>query len=78
MGEEGGDAGAVLNASDEVSVAAFLAGEIGFQDIHRVNRSVLDRRSPRSGGLEELLRADADARRAARAEVETIAGIASS
>ncbi len=33
---------AVLNAANEVSVAAFLAGRLRFDDIHRVNHATLD------------------------------------
>jgi 1-deoxy-D-xylulose-5-phosphate reductoisomerase len=77
---EGGDAGAVLNAADEVAVEAFLAGEIGFQDIVRVGRSVLEGRPalaqevPR---LEALFQSDASARRRARALAAELASIAS-
>ena len=38
----GGTAGAVLNAANEAAVARFLAGEIGFLDIARACRAVLD------------------------------------
>jgi len=70
--EEGGDAGAVLNAADEVAVAAFLAGEVGFTDIARINAALLDRRPGYAGSVEELLRADQAARRLARDEVRRI------
>ena len=59
---EGGDAGATLNAADEVAVAAFLAGEIGFQEIVRVNRTVLESRSGSADTVEAQLRADTTAR----------------
>ena len=39
----GGTAPAVLNAANEVAVAAFLAGQIGFLDIEAVNEATLDR-----------------------------------
>ncbi len=70
----GSDAGAVLNAADEVAVAAFLAGEIGFQDIARVNRRVLERRPGLDHSVEALLRADARARELARSEVDDLRG----
>jgi 1-deoxy-D-xylulose-5-phosphate reductoisomerase len=38
----GGTAGAALNAANEAAVARFLNGEIGFQDIPRACRAVLD------------------------------------
>ncbi|MCB9916540.1 MAG: 1-deoxy-D-xylulose-5-phosphate reductoisomerase [Planctomycetes bacterium] len=71
--EEGADAGCVLNAADEVAVAAFLAGELDFRDIQRVNARVLDQRPGRAGSLAELLAADARARELARAEVSAAA-----
>ena len=37
----GGTAPAALNAANEVAVAAFLEGRLGFLDIHELNRSVL-------------------------------------
>jgi 1-deoxy-D-xylulose-5-phosphate reductoisomerase len=66
---EGADSGCVLNAADEVTVQAFLDGRIGFQDIERVNRSVLDRRPGAAGSVEELLESDRIARELARAEL---------
>ena len=67
--EEGLDAGAVLNAADEVAVAAFLAGEIRFPDMARIHRSVLDRRPGHADSVEDLLRSDGLAREMARAEI---------
>lgn len=70
---EGGSAGCTLNAADEVAVAAFLEGRIGFQDIGRVNRSVLDRR-PRAGeDLQALLKLDADSRALAAETIDRLA-----
>jgi 1-deoxy-D-xylulose-5-phosphate reductoisomerase len=40
--QRGGTAGAALNAANEAAVARFLKGEIGFLDIARANRSILD------------------------------------
>src|SRR5262245_17864621 len=59
---EGGDAGAALNAADEEAVQAFRARRIGFQDIARVNRSVLERRPRLSGSVDALRLADQRAR----------------
>jgi 1-deoxy-D-xylulose-5-phosphate reductoisomerase len=39
--EEGGSAPAVLNAANEVAVAAFLGGRIGFSDIARLVEDAL-------------------------------------
>ncbi|MEZ4648845.1 MAG: 1-deoxy-D-xylulose-5-phosphate reductoisomerase [Candidatus Eisenbacteria bacterium] len=66
--EEGGTAPAVLNAGDEVLVAAFLAGEIRFPQIADCLARVLDARPDEPvDGLGSLLAADAWARREARA-----------
>ena len=58
-----GTAGAALNAANEAAVARFLAGEIGFLDIPRACRSVLDHHpfDPRPN-LDSLWRVDAWAR----------------
>jgi len=70
---EGGDAGATLNAADEEAVQAFRSGRIGFQDIARVNRSVLERRARLSGSVDALLLADQRARELARTEIARLA-----
>lgn len=49
----GGGAPTVLNAANEVAVAAFLSGKIGFLDIARVVESVLDEMSAH-GALQNL------------------------
>ena len=67
--ELGEDAGAALNAADEVAVEAFLKREIAFTEIARINAAVLAGRSGRAGSVPALLQADASARRAARAEI---------
>jgi 1-deoxy-D-xylulose-5-phosphate reductoisomerase len=62
----GGGAPAVLNAANEVAVAAFLERRIGFLDIERVVEAALDRVA---GGplnrLDDVYRTDAEARRVA-------------
>jgi 1-deoxy-D-xylulose-5-phosphate reductoisomerase len=60
----GGTAGAALNAANEAAVARFLAGELGFLDIARACRAVLDYHTydPRPT-LETLWSVDAWARR---------------
>ena len=63
---EGGDAGAVLNAADEVVVAAFLEGRLPFPEIARIDRLVLERPRPAPGpGIAARLASDAAARRIA-------------
>jgi 1-deoxy-D-xylulose-5-phosphate reductoisomerase len=62
-GRAAGTATAVLNAADEVAVAAFLDGRIGYQDIGRVVADVLDRHVVMTpGDVEDVLMADAEGR----------------
>jgi 1-deoxy-D-xylulose-5-phosphate reductoisomerase len=56
---------AVLNAANEVAVAAFLEGAIRFTDIHRVNESIVDAVRPTASdaaSIDDLLALDARAR----------------
>ena len=77
-GRRGGTAPAVLNAADEVAVEGFLRGEIGFLDIHEVNRHTLERHHPRPAhSLAEVLAADVEGRRLAREHMAGAGGIAS-
>ena len=63
-GEVGGTLPAVLNAANEVAVAAFCAGAIGFPQITRHVAQVMDRHTVVARPtLEEILAADAWARR---------------
>jgi len=63
----GGTAPALLNAANEVAVAAFLEGRIGFWDIQACNSAVLARiPSETAGSLEAVLAADRNARDNAR------------
>ena len=72
-GLEGGTAPAVLNAADEVAVAAFLAGRIGFMDIPRVVSSALEAvPAEPAADLDAVLAADARAREAAHAAIEGV------
>jgi len=66
--EEGGTAPAVLNAANEVAVAAFLAGQARFTDIAAACAEALERvGSEQAESLEIALAADARARAEARA-----------
>ena len=66
-GRAGGVVPAALNAANEVTVAAFLAGEIGFLDIAAINRSVVEACEPLpADSLETVLEADRWARARAR------------
>jgi 1-deoxy-D-xylulose-5-phosphate reductoisomerase len=75
--ELGADSGAVLNAADEVAVEAFLEGRLAFPDLHRVVRTVLERRPGLSGSIERLLVADARARELAQAAVAELSTLRS-
>lgn len=68
----GGGAPTALNAANEIAVAAFLAGKIGFLDVARVVESVLDALNGEGalgklGDLEQVFAIDAHARRRADA-----------
>jgi len=68
--EAGGAKTVALNAADEVAVAAFLEGRIGFNEIPRIIEDVLS--ATNSGTLESIgnvLEADAGARRLAHQRV---------
>jgi 1-deoxy-D-xylulose-5-phosphate reductoisomerase len=63
-GESGGTAPCVLNAADEVAVAAFLAGQIPFSGIATAIEAVLEEMPARPvGHFDDLFAADAEARR---------------
>ncbi|KKC27493.1 1-deoxy-D-xylulose-5-phosphate reductoisomerase [Sphingomonas sp. SRS2] len=69
----GGARPAILNAANEVAVAAFLAGQIGFLDIALIVRKVLDRYDPLApASIDDVFAIDAEARRSARAAMEII------
>ncbi len=71
----GGTAPAVLNAANEVAVQAFLEGRLNFAGISRVIDSVLQRNSASVvKSLEDILSADAAARRVAAALIAHSAG----
>jgi 1-deoxy-D-xylulose-5-phosphate reductoisomerase len=66
----GGNRGAILNAADEIAVAAFLAGRLAFDQIPRV----IDDAVGRWGGsdepdLDQILAMDGEVRAALRAEL---------
>ena len=65
---------AVLNAANEVAVAAFLERRIRFDQIHELNLATLQAVSPeRPGSLEDLLALDAQSRQAAERVVSRLA-----
>jgi 1-deoxy-D-xylulose-5-phosphate reductoisomerase len=70
-GRAGGLAPATLNAANEIAVEAFLAGRIRWIDIPDVLSAVLDRHNGGAAStLDDVLGADADARRLAARLVE--------
>jgi 1-deoxy-D-xylulose-5-phosphate reductoisomerase len=66
----------VLNAANEEAVAAFLAGTVSFDRIHRVNCRTVEALIPGPGApdsLESLLALDHEARRRAAEHVKVFA-----
>jgi 1-deoxy-D-xylulose-5-phosphate reductoisomerase len=71
--KKGGAHPAALNAADEIAVAAFLEGQLPFLGIPEVIERVLARTPTiRLNSIEDVLNADAEARRQAREEVSTL------
>jgi 1-deoxy-D-xylulose-5-phosphate reductoisomerase len=72
---EGGVAPAVLNAANEVAVAAFLEGKLRYTAIPRVIEQALERMpAAPADALESVLEADRGARRAAADSVAALMG----
>src|ERR1700678_3245275 len=68
--EAGGAKTVALNAADEVAVAAFLEGDIPFDEIPRIiEAAVSASNSGKLGSIQEVLEADAEARRYAQERV---------
>jgi 1-deoxy-D-xylulose-5-phosphate reductoisomerase len=75
-GRAGGTAPCVLNAADEVAVAAFLAGRIGFTAIPAlIERVLLAMPSVQPTHFEDLFAVDAEARRRTEEEVGELARV---
>lgn len=71
--DRGGTAPAVMAAADEVAVAAFLKGAIGFMDIVCVVRRVLDRADfSLNPDYQTIIEADAQGRRFANETIQTL------
>jgi 1-deoxy-D-xylulose-5-phosphate reductoisomerase len=73
--EAGGAKPVALNAADEVAVAAFLDGQIRFDEIPRLIEDVLS--ATKTGKMEsihQVLATDLEARRVARERVEKVRG----
>jgi 1-deoxy-D-xylulose-5-phosphate reductoisomerase len=73
-GRAGGTAPCVLNAADEVAVAAFLDGRIGFTAIGAAIERVLEEMPARQPThFEDLFEVDAEARRRTEEQVKGLA-----
>jgi 1-deoxy-D-xylulose-5-phosphate reductoisomerase len=71
--QEGGARPAILNAANEIAVAAFLEGKIGFLDIAAICENTLAGYSPGAlNNLDALFMIDAEARRYAHAIIKGI------
>ena len=71
--DAGGASPAVLNAANEIAVAAFLAGRIGFLEIAAIVADTLERYAPEAPAtLDAVLAVDAEARVVARSRVEDL------
>lgn len=74
---EGHSAPVILNAANEIAVAAFLRGDIGFLDIALLNETLLNTLSPtKIDAIESVMSVDADARKAAALWVRKNGGAA--
>lgn len=71
--ERGGDTACVINAANEVAVAAFLAGEIGFNDIYRTIENTLAR-APHIArpGFDDFVQSNARARQIAKSFINKL------
>lgn len=68
---EGGSAPTILNAANEIAVAAFLHGEIRFLDVIDIIEATLQMLPvTKLGGMEDVLAADAKARLGARRAID--------
>jgi 1-deoxy-D-xylulose-5-phosphate reductoisomerase len=75
-GQAGGRAPAVFNAANEIAVSGFLEGKIGFLEMAPVVLSALEAAGGgRIQGIDDVLEADREARRAARLAVEARSGV---
>ncbi len=71
--ELGGSAPAVLNASNEVAVGAFLQGRIGFTDISVVIEAAMNTiEQCEISDIENVLNIDNEARKVAEAQIDSL------
>jgi 1-deoxy-D-xylulose-5-phosphate reductoisomerase len=70
----GGAAPAILNAANEIAVAAFLARQIGFMEIPAIVANVLERYQPAApASIADVLEIDAAARAEASSQMKKVA-----
>ncbi len=71
--EAGGAKPVALNAADEVAVAAFLDGEIGFDEIPRIIEDVLSAtKTGKMESIKQVLETDLESRRAAQERIHRL------
>jgi len=69
--EAGGGMPTALNAANEIAVAAFLDGQIGFLEITDIIEATIDNTPAASiGSLDDVIAIDADARRSATGHID--------
>jgi 1-deoxy-D-xylulose-5-phosphate reductoisomerase len=69
--ERGGAAPTVLNAANEVAVACFLAGRIGFTDVPELAEQALERAAAQApSSIDEVIAIDSQTRQAVGAMIE--------
>lgn len=67
---EGGTMPAVLNGANEIAVAAFLEGRIGFREIHRIITETMNKHAKRAvREIGEILEVDRWARQYASSRI---------
>lgn len=71
--ERGGNTACVINAANEVAVAAFLDSRIGFNDIYRIITHTLDRATyVADPGYDDFIASNAESRRIASQAVDNL------
>ncbi len=71
--ERGGNTACVINAANEVAVAAFLDSRIGFNDIYRIITHTLDRATyVAAPGYDDFIASNAESRRIASQAVDNL------
>ena len=70
--EQGGAAPTVLNAANEIAVARFLSGQLGFTDIVPIVENTLERSDEQApSSIEDVIRIDREVRMSVARQIET-------